>query len=226
MTTHETEIYKSIRERYKTVIPLVCRHPIFQPEREVGMMQESNEYVDALYSGIINEFYEKGLFLVYLCAPLKPTYQKSGRDHILDALHHVSQITGSEYNGKKFAIWIPHYHGLTMSNEFINPAAREFAMLSNKITIWQYRPTLLQVGERISEGMRTEIACAKLHKCNNIDFEKFKEYLQNLPSQEEVEIIYHEFIESIPSEILNHPAFDRKKKYEFIQPLPRFYDTY
>jgi len=96
MTTDDTEIYKSIRERCKTVIPLVCRHPIFQPERNVCVRLESNEYIEARYKGIFDEFHEKGLFLVYLCAPLKPTYEKSGRDHVLDAVHHASQITGAE----------------------------------------------------------------------------------------------------------------------------------
>jgi hypothetical protein len=227
MTTDETEIYKSIRERCKTVIPLVCRHPVFQPERDMRIRLESDEYIGALYEGIFDEFHEKGLFLVYLCAPLKPTYKKTGMDHILDAVYHASQIVGSEYNGKKFAIWTPQYHGLTMANEFLNPSNRGFAMMSNIQIIWEYRPTLVQVGERISEGMEREIEHAKYNGCDIFHFGDFKKHLNNLPSPEEVEIIFNGFVEGIPSSILNHPAANRKREIElFTQSTPRFSDIY
>ncbi len=188
-------------ERYKTIFPLVYRHPIFYPEK--GMMaEESNEYVEACYESSLDEVCKKGMFLTYLCAPLQPTYKKSTGYHISDALYHASQITGAEYNGKKITIWIPHYHSLTMDNEFTKPGTRDFAISFNGLILKRYRPTLVQVGERISEGMKDEIGTAIHLGLDVVHFNEFKNRLQNLPSPEEVKSILKFFIRSMPPELL------------------------
>jgi len=188
-------------ERYRTILPLVYRHPVFLPERG-RMADESNEYVETFYEVILDEVCKKGVFLTYLCAPLRSTHERSAKDHILDALYHASQIVGAEYNEKRIAIWIPHYHGLTMDNEFTHPGTRNFAKIFNGIILRRYRPTLIQVGKQISEGMKDEVDIAHSEKLDVIPFNEFKNRLQNICSPEEVKRIYYWFVKSLPSEIL------------------------
>ncbi|OGH24497.1 MAG: hypothetical protein A3B47_01420 [Candidatus Levybacteria bacterium RIFCSPLOWO2_01_FULL_39_24] len=132
--------------------------------------------------------------LVYLCAPLKPTKSKLIQNHISDAILAASQILGAEYNGKRIILFVPHIHVFSIYNEIIYPQVRERAIKFNDWLIQEHFHTLVVIGERISEGMASEIEQARKNGTEVIKIKDFKKQLKHLPDSKKSKINYRKMI--------------------------------
>jgi len=132
--------------------------------------------------------------LVYLCAPLKPTRQKLVQDHIAEAMLTASQILGAKYNGKKIVLFVPHIHVFSIYNEIIYPQVRGRAIKFNDRLIRDFFHTLVVVGERISEGMLSEINQARKNGTEVVKMKDFKKKLKNLPNTEKSKKDYRRMV--------------------------------
>lgn len=132
--------------------------------------------------------------LVYICAPLKPTKEKLVQDHIAEAIEAASQILGTEYNGKKIVIFIPHLHVFSIYNEMVYPQVRERAIKFNDRLIREHFHTLVVIGDRISGGMASEMEQAKKHDMEVVKLKDFKKKLKNLPDSKKMKLNYKRII--------------------------------
>ncbi len=153
-------------------------------------------WVDAerYYEQLLKKMKRNSDHMVYLCAPLKPTKQKSIQDHIAKAILVASQILGAKYDGRKIAVFVPHIHLFSVYNEVIYPQTRERAIKFNDRLIRQFFHTLVIIGNRISEGMASEIDTARKKGIKVIKMKDFKKHLGNLPDSEKSKTSYQKIV--------------------------------
>jgi len=146
------------------------------------------------YEQILKEMKKTLVHLVYLCAPLKPTKEKLIQDHVAQAIKAASQILGTEYNGKRIILFIPHLHVFSIYNEIVYPMVRERAIKFNDRLIQKYFHTLIIIGERISGGMASEIEQARKNGTEIVKMKDFKKQLKNLPDAEKAKENYQRMV--------------------------------
>ncbi|MBI1919411.1 hypothetical protein HYS29_02455 [Candidatus Microgenomates bacterium] len=200
-----------MQERGKFVIPLFSAPQKLLERviaREEGWSLAATQAED-YYEKQLFELQQRGVCLIYLCAPLKPTPEKTGKEHILSALSAAAQITGAEYKERKTAVWIPHYHALFVYNEFRYPEVREMGLSFTINLLARFKPVVVVFGERISGGMQAEITKAQSLGLEVVPFTDFKHSLQNPPTQAQTGEIYNSLVSNSPPGFLDHPALLR-----------------
>jgi len=146
------------------------------------------------YEQALKEIKKDLSHLVYLCAPLKPTKEKLIQDHIAEAIDAASQILGAKYNGKRIVLFVPHIHVFGIYNEIIYPKVRERAIKFNDLLIREHFHTLVVIGERISEGMASEIGQARKNGTEVVKMKDFKRRLKDLPNPEKTKTSYERMV--------------------------------
>lgn len=164
----------------EALVPVIT---VGRHEEQPVVQCEGMSFIEVLYEGELARLKQKGLFLVYLCAPLRATQEKSAQQHILEAFRAASQIMGARWKGQDVTIWIPHLHGLTVFNELNFPHARGWAVAYNcRLMRQRLFDALLVVGTEITEGTKSEIRHAGNFGLEVINYDKFKAQAERLPS--------------------------------------------
>ena len=168
--------------RKEALPPVFSANPL---EERDSLRTDYMSPVEIFYEGALEKIKREGFYLIYLCAPLKKTWDKSTQFHVMEALTAASQIMGAKYQGKDVSIWIPHLHAFTVFNELIFTEARKAAIEFNRRLIQENKffDALVVYGDRISEGMRKEIETFSTLGSTIISFDDFRKNAKRLPSR-------------------------------------------
>jgi len=162
---------------------------------------------EIFYERELERLREEGYYLMFFCAPLKASVQKSVQLHSLEALEAASQILGTSWNGKNVSLWIPHLHALPIFNEEMFPQLRDVALSFNLLLLRnRLFDGLLIFGDRISSGMKNEIIVARDIGMEILNFDYFLEFAEDKPT-EKVAIHYFEHLRSISDSNLRRISF-------------------
>ncbi|OGD83820.1 hypothetical protein A2165_03125 [Candidatus Curtissbacteria bacterium RBG_13_40_7] len=141
--------------------------------------------VEIFYEGELRRLKEEGYYLMYFCAPLRATDQKSVFRHSKEALRAAGRVLGAGFNGKDVVYFIPHLHVFPLCNELRNPELRNIAKGFNRLLLLgSYFNGLLKFGDQISQGMNDEIETAQDVGMQIVNYEDFIK-LAGLPSPEQ-----------------------------------------
>lgn len=185
-------------------------HPYsFQAELLRNYYKNNQKFLFESLEEYFLEDIQKDEYIIYICAPLKATAQKSGKEHILDALKAASQIAGSKYKDKRIVTWIPHLHAFSVFNEILDPSLREIGIDFVINIIKKIKPILGIMDGRISYGMQQEINLAQKLKLPYMPISQLKRSIKQAPSENEANKIFQILVNFYPKNILNHPEFNK-----------------
>jgi len=169
--------------RKEALVPILRANP---QEERLALQEEGMSLIEAFYEGELAKLKQEGFYLIYLCAPLRETEQRSFQWYRMEAFRAASQIVGARRQGRDVSLWIPHLHVYTVFNEMMFPEARRAAIaFNNRLLNDRLFDALLIAGAQISEGMRGEIRTARGMGIEVIGYENFMKNAEGLPSHEE-----------------------------------------
>lgn len=180
-------------------IPLFPKKPILLPEK--GPEEFTlNDYAEVFYGNAIDKVSESGMQLVYICESAKQHPLTLPRLIVLGSAWYAAQIAGAEYKGKKLALWVPHYHGLTMDGNSVDPLYglkyRQSALFLYETVIIKHSPIIVTRDENLFDTVRDEVRTAKALGLDIFNHGDFKGMLRNLPTEEESRRIFDELVRS------------------------------